>query len=176
MSRRNGYTLVECLVVIALIGTAMTTVAVAMSGMHRAGQRVRAETAVEMDLQRFAVQLRADAHEALSAEQEDGDDDKGSAPTLRLTLRDDETVRYTVGEETVQRERRRGDERVHRETYRLPQAYTAHWELEESGLVPMVRMKLEPEPVELSSPMGTETIQIDAAVGVIRRRPAQPKL
>ena len=68
MKSRRGYSLIECLVTIALIGTAMTTVAVSMSGMQLACQRVREETIAEMELQRLAVQLRADAHEALSAQ------------------------------------------------------------------------------------------------------------
>ncbi len=175
MRRRNGFTLVECLAAIALIGVAMTTVAVAMTGMHRACQRVREEIASEMELQRFAVQLRADAHEALSAKQEGGKEENAASDSILLALSDEESVQYTVQAGHIQREQRRGDELLHRETYGLPDSYTAHWELKKNGSAAMASLKLEPQPVELSGRMGDQPIQINAAVGLLAQSPPEAK-
>ena len=104
MRRRGGYTLVECLIAIALIGVTMTVVAVAMSGMHRACRRVRQDAAIEMELQRFAAQFRADAHLAVSAQQEDSAEGNAPTGTLLLTLNDRESVRYTLRAQFVERQ------------------------------------------------------------------------
>ncbi len=175
MRRRKGFTLVECLAAIAMIGAAMTTVAVAMSGMHRACQRVREEIASEMELQRLAVQLRADAHEALSAKQEEGEEENAAPGSVLLALGNEESVQYTVQAGHIQRVQRRGDELLHRETYRLPEEYSAHWELKKNGSAPMVSLKLEPHPVELSGRMGDRPVQINAAVGLLTQGPTQPE-
>lgn len=175
MRKRSGYSLVECLVAIALIGATMTTVAVAMSGMQRASQRVRGEIASEMELQRFAVQLRADTHAALSAVEETEENGGAAARSIRLALSDEKSVQYSLEAGCIQRVQRRGDELLHRETYRLPEMYSAHWELEKNGSASMVSLKLEPEPVELSGRMGDRPLQINAAVGLLSRPLEQVK-
>ncbi len=177
MKRRRGYSLIECLVTIALMGTVMTTVAVSMSGMLRACQRAGDETNAEMEFQRLAAQLRADAHEALSGQQEDGADrdQKMPASMLRLVLNDEEEVRYTLGVGAVEREHRRKKEVVHRETYRIPAGYTAGWKLETRNPLPIVSLQFEPEPVSLGSPTGLRALEVTAVIGVLGQPAAAVK-
>ena len=175
MRSRRGFSLVECLATIALTGTAMTTVAVSMSGMHRACQRVREETTAETELQRLAVQLRADAHEALSAQQENVPGRTTSPGTLRLILSGEEAVQYTVGSDAVHREHRRNEEVLHRETYRLPSANSAQWKLETSNSLPVLSLRLAPEPVDRGGRGGCRARQVTAAVGLLRQAAADTR-
>ena len=164
MRIRCGYSLVECLVAMALATTAMTTVAVTMSGMHHAHRQVQEQTVSEMELSRFAVQLRADAHEALSANLEEEEN-----AAVQLILSKEDTVRYTLQEGRIQRDQKRNDKLVHHETYRLPDACAARWELVENGSTPMLSLKLEPEPLEQSGRPSGQSQHINAAVGLFKQ-------
>lgn len=174
MKRRRGYSLIECIVTFALMGTAMTTVAVSISGMQRACQRVREATRSEMELQRLAGQLRADAHEALSGGQAGGKEEGKDAPadTLRLILGEDEVVQYTLSAGEVRREQRRKEEVLCRESYHLPAGCTARWIVETQGAHPIVSLQLEPQALAANGQAGLKTAQITAAVGLLRQAEA----
>ena len=194
MRKRRGYSLVECLATFALIGTALTMVAVSMNGMQRACQRVRDDTLTEMELQRLALQLRTDAHAAASAREVVAADDGSQPDTLRLVLNGEESVDYMAAADVVRRELRRSEQVLHRETYRLPTAYTAQWMLETGNPSenqgkespreenqqagprvaagardphPVVSLRLEPEPVDRGGRPGGRALSISAAVGLI---------
>ncbi len=176
MSRRRGYTLIESLATIAMMGTVMTTVAVSMSGMHRASQRIREEAAIETDLQRLAAQLRADAHGALSAKMEGGKEEDTTAGSVLLALNDDEeSVRYSVTAQGLHREHLRGEEVLQRESYRLPDGCTARWELKESDSVALVSLTIVPTPGDAEDRWNNWNTEIIAAVGLLRHPPAQNK-
>ncbi|MHB8897272.1 MAG: PulJ/GspJ family protein [Thermoguttaceae bacterium] len=166
MKRLRGYSLIECLAAIALTGTAMTIVAVSMSGMHRACQRVREETIAETELQRLAVQLRTDAHQARSAREEKVDAPRGGkdlVPALRLDLGDQEVVQYTAHRGLVWREHHRNRQVLERETYRLIPAQTVRWKVDTTGTFPFVSLQLEADP---GDPAGRSR-QVQAAVGLL---------
>ena len=97
------------------------------------------------------------------------------AGTLRLILSDEEVVQYTVSAGAVQREHRRKEEVLHRETYRLPSAYTAQWKLETKNPLAVVSLQLEPEPVDLGGRAGCRALQVTAAVGLLRQPAAEVK-
>lgn len=170
MRIRCGYSLVECLVAIALATTAITTVAVTMSGMHRAYRQVREQTLSEMELNRFAAQLRADAHRALSANLEEEEN-----TAAQLILSNEETVRYTLQEGRIQRDQKRNDKLVHHESYALPDACTARWEIVKDESTPMLSLRLEPGPLQQSGPPSGQSQQINAAVGLLKQPSAQAK-
>ncbi len=175
MRRRVAYTLIETLAAMAMIATVMTTVALSMSGMHRACRQVQGEMASEMDLQRLAAQLRADAHGALSAEQESAEAESETAGSMRLLLGEEESVRYTVTADSIQREHLRDEKVLHRDNYRIPERYTARWLLEETESAFMVSLKLEPGSEDLNGPIAGHTLQINAAVGLLKRSTAPSK-
>jgi len=168
MSTRRGFTLTETVVAIGLVSATLTAVAVATAGMYRACRHVRQESAVGLELGRLASQLRADAHGALSVEVQSADDAEGDAGALLLTLPDGGSVRYTLRTGHVDRVLRRGDEVPHRETYRLPPALVARWQIERGRTVPLVSLLLEPGPVGTSGPLGRQPVRVDAAVGLLR--------
>lgn len=172
MRKHNGYTLVECLAAIAMIGTAMTTVAVSMSGIHVAYRQMESDSFGEMEWQRLAVQLRTDAHQARSASQEGETDENQPGNTLRLTLHEKEVLRYIVDGRQVRREHSRNDKVVHREDYRLPENCTAHWVLKTDGPSSVASLELELDSAETIGQAAHPVLQIDAAVGLFRPSPA----
>ncbi len=168
MRTRGGSNLVECLIAISLIAVVFSTIAVAMSGLRRGNRRVRQEAQVELDLQRFSSQLRADAHLALSVDLENPTDPDGAANTLALTLMDERSVRYTLQAGSIQRVLRQGEEPRHRETYRLPPSCTADWQVDADRPSPMVSLKIDPGAADSTGPLGFQAMRIDAAVGLLR--------
>lgn len=170
MKRRNGYTLIECLVAMALATSALTVVAMTMSGIQQAQRRVQEQASSERELSRFATRWRTDAHEAWSAECENAESD-----TVEMVLSDQESVRYTLLAGYVKRVQRRNDEVVHQETYRLPDTCTARWELDRKGPTPVVTLKLEPLSLEESGRIDGHAQQVHAAVGLLAQKPAQAK-
>jgi type II secretory pathway pseudopilin PulG len=172
MKKRNAYSLVECLATLAIIATVMTTVAVSMSGLHRACRHVQRDTASEMDLQRFAAQLRTDAHGALSAQQEVAEADDNTVGSMLLLLGEEESVRYTVTADRIQREHLQNEKVIHRESYRIPETCQARWKVKENGSAPMVSLQLDPDPADPNGPLGQQTIQVNAAIGLLKPSPA----
>jgi len=166
MRTRRGHSLVECLIAIGLIGATLSIVALAMSQMRRSCRRVSQASTTELELERFAFQLRTDAHQALSVELEGADDATAAAGTLLFNLADELSVKYTLQAVQVERLVHRGDEVRHRETYRLPKSFTAAWEVQTDRPLPLVSLKLEPGPVGSNVSLGFQSIQIDAAVGL----------
>ena len=166
MRTRRGYSLVECLITIILIGATLSVVAVAMSRMRLSCVRVSRASTEELELERFALQLRTDAHQALSVEEEEGNDATATGPALVFRLADGRWVQYTVQATHVERLLHRGDEVRHRETYRLPKSFAAVWQVQTDRSLPLVSLKLEPGPIGSSVSLGFQTIQIDAAVGL----------
>jgi type II secretory pathway pseudopilin PulG len=172
MKTRRGHSLVECVIAIGLIGATFTTVAVAMSGMYRTSRRVCRAAGTELDLERFAAQLRGDAHQSLSVKEDIVTSPSGDAKTLSLTLTSERSVYYTLREGHVERVLRRGDALQHRETYRLSGAFTARWFVDRDRARPMVSLILEAGAAGASSPLGFQAMRIDAAVGLLRPLPA----
>lgn len=168
MRKRGGFSLVECLIAISLMAVVFSTIAVAMSGLRRCSRRIREESQVELDLERFSSQLRADAHLALSVDLEDSADPGSAANTLLLTLTDERSVRYTLQARSIQRVLRQGEEPRHRETYRLPPSCTAHWQVDVDRPSPMVSLRIDPGAADSTNPFGFQAMRIDAAVGLLR--------
>jgi type II secretory pathway pseudopilin PulG len=167
MRNRRGHSLIECLVTIGLIGMTLSIVAVAMSQMRRSCQRVGEASTAELELERFSFQLRTDAHRALSAKRKAADGEGPNGPELLFTLADRQRVKYTLQTTRVERLLYQGDEVRHRDSYGLPKSFTGDWELRTDRSSPLVSLKLEPGSVESVGPMGYQSIQIDAAVGLL---------
>ena len=168
MRKREGYSLIECLIAMALATSALTVVALTTTGVHQAQRRVERQSSSERDICRLASQLRADAHQARSVSKEDTESDK-----IELILSDQDSVHYTLQKGRVVRVQHGNKEVVHQETYSLPDGYTAQWELGENGSAGMVTLKLTPVPVQEGAPIQGQPQQINAAVGLLTHQPAQ---
>lgn len=170
MRKRRGYSLVECLVAIGLIGATFSTLTVALTGVCRCCQRVGEESATEIELERFAAALRADAHVALSASLEDAADPNQPARVLRLPLADEQSVKYTLRAGYIERVLQSNDELRHRETYRLPKSFATRWQVDRDRSRPMVSLMLDPGS---AGPLGFQAMRIDAAVGLLGPAPTE---
>ena len=171
-SHRRGYSLAECLIVITLIATTMGTVALTLHALYRADRRVRDTVAHERSLDRFVAQLRADAHQAVSATIGEPSSETDPATELQLELRGEQTIQYNVQAQNIERTVRRGDTVQHRETYPMP-ASSAGWQLRKDGASPIVSLVLELNATGQANELLVQRkYRVDAAVGLVR--PALP--
>jgi len=167
MKSRRGHSLVECLISVGLIGAVMSTVAVAMHGMRRSCRTVREESTSQLELGRFAAQLRTDAHRALSVNRKGSVDPSVAADVVSFALAAEVSVEYTLQATQIERLLRTGGEIRHRETYRMPISCTAGWQVQTDRASPLVSLILQPASTQPGGPLGFQTIQIDAAVGLL---------
>lgn len=168
MRTRRGHTLLECTVAFALFGTILSTVGLTLHAMARSERRVGAALLADRELERLAVQLRQDAHQATSATATDVRDQKPLQSALSLALPAGETVHYTLQSERVERVLRHEQTLRHRETYRLPAATGARWQVQTERPVPLVSLVLERDQSPSSVPVGVGTCRVDAAVRLFR--------
>jgi prepilin-type N-terminal cleavage/methylation domain-containing protein len=171
MKRRRGFSLVECVVAIGLIAVAFTTVAVATGGIRRALARLRADVEIELAIERLAIQLRADAHEALAADLPAPVEQAAPAGSLRLTLNGQRRIDYSIRADRIERVVRRQGTVAHRETYRLPESPAACWALSSEGAAPIVALKIAPAPPGGADSIARRGVEIQAAVGLLRLLP-----
>ncbi|NLX97823.1 MAG: hypothetical protein GXY83_16795 [Rhodopirellula sp.] len=167
MRARRGYSLIETLAAMTLVTTTFTAVAVSLHQMYRSTRSVQDELSMELELGRFAIQFRADAHQALSVEMEDSVKTKTDSQTLSLVLPDERTVHYVLQPRRIDRTVRRGAEARHRETYRLPRWFAPRWQLEPERPPAIVSLLLAPRPAVSGSPP-VVAVRVDAAVGLLR--------
>jgi len=115
---RRGYTLVELLLVITVVGVLSATGAVLIGLLMSAESRGTGEIVVQTTFARLGRQLRADVHGAASADVADVGDMEGGQ--LNLTGVDGRNVRYIAATGLVTREVDSGADQHSREEYLLP--------------------------------------------------------
>lgn len=167
MSTRRGQSLVECLVAMTLFGTAFGAVALTLHALQRSECRVRDALDADREWERLSAQLREDAHQATSAVAAEADRQPESASELQLALPAEQTVKYTVQAARVERLLRHQQAVLHRETFRLPAATRARWQVQTDRHTPLVSLRLDPEPGRWSEGIGVGPCRLDAAVRLI---------
>lgn len=120
--RRQGYTLIECLVATTVSAILLATIAGTMLVLRQSERQLRGMWEKERSLTRLADQLRRDAHRAESAEI----DDTGNR--LSLNHRDGRSVAYRLSRYGVERERRQGVDPLQRELYRVVPEPSWRWQ------------------------------------------------
>jgi hypothetical protein len=159
------------LIALALASTVLASVSLTLHTMYRANDRMRRAMFQQRELERLAAQLRTDAHVAFSPVIE-ANEEESTGSTLQLALPGDQSVRYALADEYLERILKADDRVQHRERYRLPPDVEARWELEEARATPIVCLTLRDEP-ELPVP-GTGDAhlhRIAAAVGILASAP-----
>lgn len=116
---RRAFTLVELSVVIATSSIIMSSLAVSLHLMYRADRGVRDELAASAMLLRLSAQFRNDAHAAHSIVKQENADDDPAGDSLIMNLSDGQRIEYYYSAGSVQRVKRRGEERIHRDGFRL---------------------------------------------------------
>ena len=155
--RRRGYTLIECLVAITLLGSLLGTVTLTLTVMYRAERTMRDALDQQRSLEQFTARFRSDAHQASSASVSKPAEANGPARELVLECATDQMITYTLRPQAVERVVRRGESTVHRETYGLTAA-SARWEVREQK-TPIVSLLLDGQ------------TRIDAVVHLLRKPP-----
>jgi prepilin-type N-terminal cleavage/methylation domain-containing protein len=119
MNRRHGASLIELMVVIAILTVIFGLVGVLFHRLFQAEQLSARTTVAEITTMRLADQFRRDIHAAQSAKRSEATGE--ALPTLELKSSGDApTILYTGGLNKVQRDVRQGQKSIAHETYRLP--------------------------------------------------------
>ncbi len=126
-SIRRGFTLVEMLAVMAVFSVTMSTIVLTLHALQKAGDRAHANVSAGVELDRFATQLRADAHAARTFALSPTEPPRVAASVLTLTLPDQQIVEYQLSSDQIQRRVRSGDVDQHHESYRVRPVLEKGW-------------------------------------------------
>jgi type II secretory pathway pseudopilin PulG len=163
MSARKAYTLVECIVVIALASATLTTLAIALHGMFVSKQRIDDELRCDADRARLAIQFRRDVHEAIV----DTLEITGDEATMAFDMAGRREATYTISPRRIERLVKQDEKVMHRESYRLPPATQAHWTTEQSDGAQIVSLRIDPSPKKPGAAFSPQAMRIDAAASLI---------
>jgi prepilin-type N-terminal cleavage/methylation domain-containing protein len=139
---RRGYTLVESLVVIALLAFTLSTVVLALHSLRRGDLSLRDDLEQERAVDRLVELLRQDAHRATAATLESGQDTKQLRNELRLSIGGNRTAEYSLASDGVVRLVREGEQVRQTDRFRVPLAATGRWQLDSKGELPLVTLWL----------------------------------
>ena len=123
---RRGFTLIELMVVIAIISVIFSIVGVVFQRLFLSEQSAMRAALIEQTVSHLADQFRRDIHAATFAEIDTHREGATGSLGLFEANRDQPAIVYVVLTDEVRRERRATDGRVsHREVYRLPECHIA---------------------------------------------------
>jgi type II secretory pathway pseudopilin PulG len=132
---RPAYTLVECLVMMTLIGTTLGAISTTLHGLYRIDGRLRAELDDERRFDQFLERWRDDAHAATGVTAPE------SLPPARhvaLTTAERRTIEYSIDDSQITRVVRTGGEIRHWDAFDLSGATRARWRLETDQARPVI--------------------------------------
>ena len=141
--RRDGFTLIELIAAMAVLGVAMATVTLALHVLYRVDTRVRDSLAWQANLDRFTVAFRRDAHEAEEAQLPPAKGPAKNPDELVLRMPQSTSISYVLGSRSIDRMVRQGDKLLSRESFRLPAA-SAQWNVTTNSGVTKVTLRLLP--------------------------------
>lgn len=166
-NRRDGYTLIETLVVIAILGVTLTIVALSMHALHRAEKRLRGELQDQLVIERLGAQLRTDAHQAIAVTTKNVAEDP-QARVLTISLSKDDSIEYSLGTSGIERTVKRGSEVEHREHFHVAAAPGNSWIVDAARQHPLVALHLIHHRTNDASNAEHDVTVIQAAVGISR--------
>jgi prepilin-type N-terminal cleavage/methylation domain-containing protein len=165
-ARRRGYSLIECLVVMTLLGAVLSFVTLTIHATFRVQRQWTDASAYSRAIERLVAQLRADAHRATAASVAEPATQGGAGRGLSLTLPAAETVQYTAGPRGIDRVVRRGEKIAHRETYPVSAAAAA-WHVRRDAGRPLVSLDLNLQTdARPEGPAACPPYRFTAAVGL----------
>jgi prepilin-type N-terminal cleavage/methylation domain-containing protein len=175
-SIRRGFTLVEMLAVMTVFSVTMSVIILTLHALQKAGDRAHANVSAGVELDRFATQLRADAHAARTFTLSPTEPAHSAASVLTLTLPDQQIVEYQLTSDQIQRLVRSGDVDQHRESYRVRPVLGKGWAVNviKDPSAPLITINLQPAQSRGNHPRGLAPLNVNAAVGLISPEPAAP--
>jgi type II secretory pathway component PulJ len=111
MTRRNGKTLVEMLMLMSVLSVIIATVAMTLIALMKTDRQIRRDLDQQTTLARLSDKFRTDAHAAKSCQ---------VGKSCDLTLADGRLILYSVGPRQIAREVRRGETVLHQDSFLLP--------------------------------------------------------
>jgi prepilin-type N-terminal cleavage/methylation domain-containing protein len=141
--RRQGFTLIELIAAMAVLGVALSTVTLALHVLYRVDTRVRESLAWQANLDRFTVAFRRDAHEADEARLPPAKAPAKVPDQLVLRMPQSTSISYVLGARSIDRIVRQVDKVLSRESFRLP-ASSAQWDATTNAGVTKVTLRLLP--------------------------------
>ncbi len=174
-SDRCGYTLIEMMLVITVIGALSVMGAVLIGLLMSAESRSTEGAVVQSTLSRLGRQLRADAHAAVSADVAAASDVENAR--LNLKLADGRSIRYVASEGQIVREVDRESERPAREAFLLPEGTSRFVVKPRERLVRLEHLRPYATESETGiaglQPVPRRLLQIEAALDWDRRHQAR---
>jgi type II secretory pathway component PulJ len=156
-----GKSLIEVVVMISLLSILLGLSATSLASLFRLRYTISRDTEQARSIDRLAMRLRQDAHEAVAVSVSDGCD---------LTLGEGQSIRYSFAARRIAREVREGEKGqekiVHRDSFSLPRhsAVTFQTDRLESGT--LLRVIIAPESTRLPPRELPRSARIEAAVGI----------
>ena len=139
---RRGYSLVECLVVISLVGVTLSTITLTLHGLRRGDLNARDELRHELAIDRVVTLLRQDVHRANAATLVPEPKLAESAKTLQLTFGSNRSVEYSLAGDEVVRSLREGDQIEQSDSFSIRSASAGSWQMDTARERPLVTMWL----------------------------------
>jgi len=154
--RRCGKSLIEALIIISLMSVIIGLAATSLGSLFRLRHVMVRDAEQAMSLDRLALRLRLDAHEAASVAAESG---------YRLDFADGRSIRYSFAAPRIVREVRRDEKIVHRDTFLVPRNALVTFD-DDSISRRLLRVIVKPEQTKLPPRELPRTAAIEAAVGI----------
>jgi hypothetical protein len=163
------------LAVMAVFSVTMSVIILTLHALQKAGDRAHANVSTGVELDRFATQLRTDAHAARTFTLNPTEPAQSAASVLTLTLPDQQIVEYQLTADRIQRLVRSGDVDQHRESYHVRPVLEKGWTVDAKvPSAPLITISLQPAQDRSSHPRGLAPLNVHAAVGLIWPEPAVP--
>jgi prepilin-type N-terminal cleavage/methylation domain-containing protein len=166
-ARRKAFTLIELMTVLTVMSAIFGTMLLTLYAMQKTSHQFTDGIAAAAQQQRFAGQLRVDAHQAKEASIRRARPGDPAATILKLTLADDQTVEYRLFEDGIERRANPGEATVQQESFSARPVLDKGWSLDETRPSPLLTVYLNQ-----NAGTGSDTtptlipMRVDAALGV----------
>lgn len=160
-SRPVGKSLLEVVVMISLLSILLGLSATSLASLFRLRYTITRDTEHARSIDRLAMRLRQDAHEAVSA---------SVAEACDLTFSEGKSIRYSFTTPRIVREVREekeGAEKiVHRDSFSVPRHSVVTFQNEQMESGALLRVVIAPENTRLPPRELPRSARIEAAVGI----------
>ena len=166
-TRRKAFTLIELLAVMTVFSAIFGTVMLTLHAMQKTSRGFSQGLAASAQLQRFATQLRSDAHQASDAELKLADPENTATTLLELTLTDKQVVTYQLYEDRIERRAISDGTIVHQDSFSVSPVRDQGWSLDEKRPSPLLTVHLNRNAGNGSDTVPTLIpIRVDAALRI----------
>lgn len=159
--RLAGKSLLEVVVMISLMSILLGLSATSLASLFRLRYTITRDTEHARSIDRLAMRLRQDAHDAQSASVAEGCD---------LTISKGKSIRYSFNTPRIVREvcqAEEGQEKiVHRDSFSVPRRSVVTFQTDQIDSGTLLRVVIEPENTRLPPRELPRSAHIEAAVGI----------